>query len=68
MVAALLLVVLAGCGAAANALPNHSIGSDDSMSMTVEQYALGRLPGHGTCAKRQHSATKPAATKACPRK
>jgi hypothetical protein len=41
MVAALLLVVLAGCGTGASSLPYRSMGLDDSMGMTVEQYALG---------------------------
>lgn len=71
MVAALLLVVLAGCGAGAGSLPYRSMGVDDSMGMTVEQYALGRLPSHAAaaaCAKRVHVASSAVAAKRCPRK
>jgi hypothetical protein len=72
MVAALFLVVLAGCGAGAGSLPYRSMGVDDSMGMTVEQYALGRLPSShaaaAACAKRAHAATSAVAAKRCPRK
>ena len=41
-----LTTLLAGCGTLGSSLPYHS-GSEDSMGMTVEQYAIGRLPaGH----------------------
>jgi hypothetical protein len=71
MVAALLLVVLAGCGAGASSLPYRSMGLDDSMGMTVEQYALGRLPSAhaaAACAKHVHSASSAVAAKRCARK
>jgi hypothetical protein len=71
MVAALLLVVLAGCGAGASSLPYRSMGLDDPMGMTVEQYALGRLPASRAavaCAKRLHTASSAVVAKRCPRK
>jgi hypothetical protein len=71
MVAALLLVVLAGCGAGASSLPYHSMGIDDSTGMTVEQYALGRLPSShaaAACMKRASSASAFVAAKLCSHK
>ncbi|HEY3676933.1 MAG TPA: hypothetical protein VGK84_13180 [Candidatus Tumulicola sp.] len=71
MVATLLLVVLAGCGAGASSLPYHSMGIDDSTGMTVEQYALGRLSAShavAACMKRAHTASAAVATKLCSRK
>ncbi len=37
-------VLLAGCGTLGSSLPYHSASAEDSMGMTVEQYAVGRLP------------------------
>ena len=38
-----LAVALTGCGAMGSSLPYHA-GSLDDSSMTIEQYAVGRLP------------------------
>jgi hypothetical protein len=69
MVAVLLLAFLAGCGAGTSSLPYRSIGLDDSMAMTVEQYALNRLPAaRHACAKPAHGVTARVAAKACSKK
>ncbi|MEO6835471.1 MAG: hypothetical protein ABI231_06140 [Candidatus Tumulicola sp.] len=39
-----LAVLVAACGSAGGALPYHASSVEDSMGMTVEQYAIGRLP------------------------
>ena len=39
-----LVVALSGCGTMGNSLPYHAGSLDDSMGMTIEQYAVGRLP------------------------
>jgi hypothetical protein len=52
--ALILVVMVSGCSALNGALPNRSATLDDSMGMTVEQYAIGRLPGAhrtATCPK-----------------
>jgi hypothetical protein len=69
MVAVLLLAFLAGCGAGTASLPYRSLGLDDSMTMTVEQYALNRLPSsrHG-CAKPAHGVRAHGAAKGCSKK
>lgn len=69
MVAVLLLAFLAGCGAGTASLPYRSLGLDDSMTMTVEQYALNRLPSarHG-CVKPAHGVRAHGAPKACSKK
>lgn len=36
-----LTALLAGCG---TSLPYHGASFDESMGMTIEQYAVGRLP------------------------
>lgn len=38
-----LTILVSGCGTLAGSLPYHP-SADDSMGMTVEQYAVGRLP------------------------
>jgi hypothetical protein len=69
MVAVLLLAILAGCGAGSSSLPYRSLGLDDSMSMTVEQYALNRLPAaRHACAKPSHGVTAHVPAKACSKK
>jgi hypothetical protein len=55
--ALILVVMVSGCSALNGALPNRSATLDDAMGMTVEQYAIGRLPGaHRTpmCPKPGH--------------
>jgi hypothetical protein len=53
--AVILIAALSGCGAVGSSLPYHANSLDDSMAMTIEQYAVGRLPagahGKNTCAK-----------------
>ncbi|MEO7202573.1 MAG: hypothetical protein ABI431_07060 [Candidatus Tumulicola sp.] len=69
MVAVLLLAFLAGCGAGTASLPYRSLGLDDSMAMTVEQYALNRLPAaRHACAKPARGVTARVAAKACSKK
>ncbi len=69
MVAVLLLAFLAGCGAGSASLPYRSLGLDDSMTMTVEQYALNRLPAaHHACPKPSHGVTAHVGAKACSKK
>ena len=70
MVAALLLAFLAGCGAGTASLPYRSLALDDSMGLTVEQYALDRLPaGHrASCVKAVHVSAARKAAKACSKK
>jgi hypothetical protein len=67
-----LAVALSGCAALGSSLPYHASSVEDSMGMTIEQYAVGRLPA-GThsklhCAK--HGASKsanrrPTSSKGC---
>jgi hypothetical protein len=69
MVAVLLLAFLAGCGAGTASLPYRSLGLDDSMGLTVEQYALDRLPAaRHTCAKPTHGVAAHFGAKACSKK
>jgi hypothetical protein len=69
MVAVLLLAFLAGCGAGTASLPYRSLGLDDSMAMTVEQYALRRLPAaHHACTKPAQGVAVHGAAKACSKK
>lgn len=42
--ALMLIAALAGCGTVGSSLPYHGNSLDDSMTMTIEQYAVGRLP------------------------
>jgi hypothetical protein len=40
-------ILLAGCGSLGSSLPYHAASSpEDSMGMTIEQYAVGRLPAN----------------------
>ncbi|MGA8533719.1 MAG: hypothetical protein WB615_06390 [Candidatus Tumulicola sp.] len=41
----ILTMLLTGCGAWHGALPYSAAPVEDSSGMTVEQYAIGRLPG-----------------------
>jgi uncharacterized protein YceK len=55
--------LLSGCSTLYSSLPNRSaIGA--ASGMTVEQYAVGRLPGSvpRTCAKPAHAPARPAKT------
>ena len=54
--ALILVAVLSGCGTMGSSLPYHSGSVDDSMGMTIEQYAVGRLPAGVHAASR---CTKP---------
>lgn len=42
--ALILVAALSGCGTMGSSLPYHSGSLDDTMGMTIEQYAVGRLP------------------------
>ena len=57
-----LVLALSGCGTMGSSLPYHAGSLDDSMGMTIEQYAVGRLPAGGRmlprCAKPSEHAAK----------
>jgi len=59
-----LATLLSGCSTLYSSLPNRSaIGA--ASGMTVEQYAIGRLPGsvsRAACAKPAHAPARPAKT------
>jgi hypothetical protein len=65
-------ILLAGCGATGSSLPYRGSALDDPMGMTVEQYALRRLPAAGRdtirCAaphQKLDAASRKALAKAC---
>lgn len=62
--ALILAAALSGCGAVGSSLPYRAGSLDDSMGMTIEQYAVGRLPAGGRmlarCAKPSEHAAKTA--------
>ena len=65
-------LLLAGCGTTGSSLPYRGSALDDPMGMTVEQYALGRLPAAGRdairCAvphQKLNAASRKAVAKAC---
>lgn len=70
--ALILVTALSGCGTMGSSLPYHSGSLDDTMGMTIEQYAVGRLPAGAhvsvRCAKpseRAATAPRTASAKRC---
>ncbi|HEY1656353.1 MAG TPA: FHIPEP family type III secretion protein [Candidatus Tumulicola sp.] len=55
-------LALSGCAALGSSLPYHA-SAEDAMGMTIEQYAVGRLPAAGQsklhCAQHNHKAGSP---------